>query len=878
MNPRCRCRVNPVPTIAVLVGLWFGALAACASNSGIQEATGTHPTRVAPADAGTAETPGDNNAGSAWQDAEFDELRRQIADWPNWNHDRLAREAHRAEALILESDRTPVDVIWRRTRALLDHLREQADAPDLSQEAAALDALRGLVEAMRTGSGVDEGSRRSLFRDLASVRRRIAFANPLLSFDQILFVKRHRALFEHMCDQYYGIAARPGGGLYILENAFGDAPRVRDLLAGSVVERGRLRGERLRGGRTSGGWAYDGSGRLREPDDPGGGAFLSPDISFDGTRVLFSYVECRGDSRHRVHWEPKVDYWSEHWDEGRAFHIFRVNADGTGLEQLTDGPWNDFHACWLPNGEIAFVSERRGGFLRCGRVCPVYTLYRMDEHGRHIRPLSYHETHEWLPSVDHHGMIVYTRWDYVDRDTNIAHHGWLTYPDGRDPRAPHGNYPDVRELRPWMELSIRAIPGSHRYLAVAAAHHGQNFGSLVMLDLRPPDDRAMSQVRRVTPEVMLPESESAPGVPFPAGRGGRGQVYGTPWPLDEDFYLAVYDPGESQYGIYLVDAFGNREWLYADPAIGCSDPIPLRARPAPPVIPDQTQPATAGQNRPATGTVSVVNVYDGLLPWPEGVKLRALRLIQVFPKSTPAPDDPHIGIGEVLDQALTRGVLGTVPIEEDGSAHFEMPAGVPFYFQALDEQGMAVQSMRSVTYVHPGEQLSCLGCHEPKHRSSAITGQMPLAWRRPPSPIQPAPEGAYPLTFPRLVQPVLDARCVDCHETHRAEGAPSLRGDRFGRHGHSEAFRSLAPFAWARFGGNYQGLLRNRTSYSIPGEVGARTSGLLRLLENGHHEVALTTEEWQRIALWLDANSVFYGDYHDTAEQARGGLARPRLQ
>jgi hypothetical protein len=878
MNPRFFCRVFSRPALAVFLSPLFGAGSVCAVTHGLEEPADTQPTAAETSGAPTTEVPEVGHGWPAWRDAEFDELRRQIADRPNWNHDRLAREVHRPEALILESDRTPVDVVWRRTHALLDHLRQREDAPDLAREAAALEALRARIHAAAAMLDADEAQLRGLFHELTEVRRRIAFANPLLDFSQILFIKRHRALFEHMCDQYYGIAARPGGGLYVLENAFGEVPRVRDLLAASVVEHGRLRGQRLRGGQAAAELAYDGSGRLREPEDPGGGAFLSPDLSFDGTRILFSYVECRGDTRHRTHWEPGVDYWSKHWDAGRAFQIFRVNVDGTGLVQLTDGPWNDLHACWLPNGEIAFVSERRGGFLRCGRVCPVYTLYRMDEHGQYIRPLSYHETHEWLPSVDHHGMIVYTRWDYVDRDTNIAHHIWLTYPDGRDPRAPHGNYPDTRELRPWMQLSIRAIPGSHRYLAVAAAHHGQNFGSLVMLDLRPPDDRAMSQVRRVTPEVMLPESESAPGVPFPAGRGGQGQVYGTPWPLDEDFYLAVYDPAQSQYGLYLVDAFGNREYLHADPAIGCSDPIPLRARPTPPVIPDQTHPATAGQDRPATGTVSVVNVYDGLLPWPEGVKLRALRLIQVFPKSTPAPDDPHIGIGDVLDQALTRGVLGTVPIEEDGSAHFQVPAGVPFYFQALDEQGMAVQSMRSVAYVHPGEQLSCLGCHEPKHRSSPVSGQLPLAWRRPPSPIQPAPEAAYPLTFPRLVQPVLDARCVDCHETNRAEGAPSLRGDRFGLHGHSEAFRSLAPFAWARFGGNRQGLLRNRTSYSIPGEVGARASGLFRLLANGHHEVTLTDHEWQAITLWLDANSVFYGDYHDTAEQARGGLVRPRLE
>ncbi len=812
---------------------------------------------------------------------EFNELNRQIADRSNWDTDRLAREVHHREALILESDRTPVDIVWRRTQALLEHLGGMKNPPDLTAPSEKLEALRGRVEAVQQEADPEQSDLRTLFEDIAAVRREIAFSNPLLDFDKILFIKRHRALYDHMCDQYYGIASRPGGGVYVLENAFGDNPNVRDLLDESVVEHGRLEGRTLSGGNVSGNLNYDGQGRLRGSDDFGGGAFLSPDICFDGEKILFSYVEHEGDTRHRVHWGQDVDYWSEHWDKKRSFHVFKVNADGTGLKQLTDGPWNDIHACWLPDGRIAFVSERRGGFLRCGRVCPVYTLFRMDSQGESIRPLSYHETHEWLPSVNNDGKIVYTRWDYVDRDSDVAHHIWLTYPDGRNPRAPHGNYPDVRESRPWMEMSIRAIPDSHRYLAVAAPHHGQNFGSLVLIDLRVEDDRAMSQVRRVTPEVMLPESEKAPGVPFSRGRGGRGQVYGTPWPLSENFYLTVYDPKESHYGIYLADAFGNRELVYKDPAIGLSDPIPLRARPKPPVIPDQTLYAKESEKEektPITGTVSVADVYESMRPLPRDTQLKELRLVQIFPKTTPAPDDPHIGIADRLDQSLTRGVIGVIPIEEDGSAHFEMPAKVPFYMQALDKDGLAVQTMRSATYVHPGERLSCVGCHEPGHKAPGAPGEMPLAFRRPPSQPQAEAEGAYPLTFPRLVQPVLDNNCLQCHEQNRDNGAPGLRGDVFVRHGHSEAFRSLAPFAWGKFGGNYDGIRRNKTTYSIPGDVGALASDLFEMLESGHHGVELTQEEMRRITLWLDANSVFYGDYFNPEAQARGERIMPRLE
>lgn len=804
--------------------------------------------------------------------AEFAELERQIAGRPNWDNTRLAREAHRPEALILESDRTPVDIVWRRTHALLAHLLNLPDAPDLAREAAALESLREFVDASQQHGAMSRSQVRTLFRGITAIRRQIAFKNPLLDFDRILFLKRHKAIYEHMCDQYYGIAARPGGGLFILEDPFTDAPRAHNLLENSIVERGRLQGRALRGGTSAPDLHYDGEGRLTESVPANGGAFLSPDLSFDGRQILFSYVECEGDTRHSYRREDQGEYWREHWDIGRAYHVFRVNVDGTGLEQLTDGPWNDIHPCWLPDGRIAFVSERRGGFLRCGRVCPTYTLYQMDGRGDAVHPLSYHETHEWLPSVNHDGMLVYSRWDYVDRDNDIAHHLWLTYPDGRDPRGPHGNYPRVREMRPWMELSIRAIPGSHKYLATAATHHGQHFGSLITIDLREEDDHAGSQLRRVTPEAMFPESESAPGVPYDCGQGNRGQVYGTAWPLSEDFYLAVYDPAERRHALYLVDGFGNRELIYDDPEIACSDPMPLRPRPAPPVIPVQTHYAANPAEQPETGTIAVANVYDGLLDWPEGAQLKELRLVQLFAKSTPAPDDPRIGTG---DETVARGVLGTVPIEPDGSAYFEAPAGITFYFQALDERGMAVQTMRSATYLHPGERLSCMGCHEPKQKTPQPPARIPLAFQKQPALLQPEAEGAYPLQFSRLVQPVLDTHCVDCHE-QKAE-APNLSGADFGAHGWSQAALSLLPYAWAKHGGNFTGLQRNKTCYSIPGDVGARASRLLALLEAGHHDVRLTSAELRRITTWLDANSVFYGAYHDTEAQARGELVAPRL-
>ena len=263
--------------------------------------------------------------------------------------------------------------------------------------------------------------RYELYEKSCALRRQIAFANPLLNFRELLFIKRHRSLFNHMCDQYYGITAQPNGGLYALADPFGANPTVRDVLANSRVANGRLAGQKLANGPNKRYRLYfDGEGNL-SGDGTEGGAFLSPEVSYDGKSILFAYVECAGERQHRHHTDPARG----HWAEGRCYHIFQVNADGSDLRQLTDGTWNDFSPCWLPNERIAFISERRGGYLRCGRTCPTYTLFDMATDGSDINCLSVHETNEWDPSVTHDGRIIWTRWDYVDRHGCTAHMPWL---------------------------------------------------------------------------------------------------------------------------------------------------------------------------------------------------------------------------------------------------------------------------------------------------------------------------------------------------------------------------------------------------------------------------------------------------------------------
>jgi len=759
-------------------------------------------------------------------------------------------------ALPKDTDRDECDAVLRRTGVLAEHIAAMKGAPDMKPLQAALAKLQ--AESAKSDPGMEE--RDALLDRANRLRRKVVFANPLLNFDKILFIKRHfnpnsEKTGNHMCDQYFGFNAIKGGGLFVLNDPFSDNPTVRNVLEDSICTNGRFKGKKL----------------------TAEGGFLSPELSYDGKRVLFAFTEIADNERDRLRYRE----WTMH----NTWKIFEVNVDGTHLRQMTDGTTNDFDPCYLPSGRIAFISERRGGYGRChGRPVPSFTLHSMNADSSDIMALSPHETNEWQPSVDHHGMIVYTRWDYVDRGFNQAHHPWLTTPDGRDPRVIHGNYASSPSHRPHFEISIRAVPGSHKYSATAACHHGQAYGSLVLIDPKIPDDNKMGPVKRITPDQLFPESECRT-------HGGPAD-YASPWPLSEMFYLAVYCPDSNSaagtrnnYGIYVVDAFGNKELLYRDENISCLDPMPLRPRRMPRVVPHATlvgKPLMPGEKYvpvdpatlPKTGIVGLVNVYDSTLPMPDE-KITHLRIIQILPKTTPYAGNPRIGHGK---QKSARRILGTVPVAKDGSAYFNLPVNVPVYFQALDASGMAIQSMRSATYVKPGEILICQGCHEQRHTAPGIPTRNPLAMKHDPSVIKGDVAGTNPFSYPILVQPVLDKHCVDCHVKSRAKAkrAPDLsKGDLSRNPG--RWFPSYTNLKSHSFFSDSQVWT---TPLTIPGKFGARASKLYAHLTTGTHKdrVKLSKEEMHRITVWLDANSDFFGSYKDLKAQVEGKVVPPTLE
>ena len=818
-------------------------------------------------------------------------------------YDAIADQTATPESGLLPSDRDPLDVVLRRTMALWLNLRGfERDVLDCDGAPEGLPELElrlfNVLRLAAAGLSVENVEYRfQAFLIVAFVRRALLMERDELDFDEILFVKRNRSNYSHICDQFYGRSAMPGGGLFALSQPFGSeqdalellenallmnasnpvakekltslwsalyCPETRDILANSiVVGDSRLSGKRLEGG-----------------------AFIAPDLSYDAKKIAFAWCECVGSAQH----VESLDLSRGHTQEGRCYHVFTCNADGSELKEITDGTWNDIDPCFLPNGRIAFISERRGGYLRCGRDCPNYTLFDMSLDGSKIRPLSFHETNEWAPSVSNDGQILWTRWDYIDRFGCIAHGAWTTSPDGRNPRAVCGNYAP-RHQRPDAVLDIRAIPGSNKLIATAGPHHGQSFGSIIKIDPNAPDD-PKSPITRMTPDVGFPESQNG------------AQVWGTPWPLAEDLFLAVADysvaVGEGReggrylrgdYGIYLADAYGNRELLYRDPEIGSSTPIPFVARETPPVVPglveeDEivgapyfTPPPFDGERPQAV--VAIQNVYAADLPIDPERKVAAIRVVQVYCMSVPSGRPPYeIGAREATaadSVKLARRVWGVAPVEEDGSAYFYVPANCELYFQTLDSDGVVIRSMRSGTALKPGENLSCVGCHEPRETASAPmtpgkTASTPLALRREPSKLVSEGVGTEPVNFPELVQPILDDRCVDCHAKAESveQGAPDLSRKPTG--GFYASYANLVDRGYAMT--NFDDPLR-----SIPGKFGASASKLLALLKD-HYGVELTDAERRRIALWLDTTSNFYGVYDKEGceKEFRGEQAFPTLE
>ncbi|MEW6358433.1 MAG: hypothetical protein AB1696_19015 [Planctomycetota bacterium] len=681
---------------------------------------------------------------------------------------------------------------------------------------------------------------RGLYLHVRLLKRDIAFANPLLDFDKLLFCKRKLCRWSHLNMQYFGWRQRAGGGIFILEEP-GRSMRTRSVVGDQLPP----------------------------------GNYLEPRLSYDGKRIVFSYVQC-GDKEL----DAKTLVQNEKGEDNNYFHIYEINVDGAGLRQITRGPYDDVMPNYLPDGGIVFCSTRRRSYSRCfggdySWRWHAYTVHRMDADGGNVQPLSFNDVAEWFPTVSNTGHILFARWDYIDRDAVTHQNLWAMRPDGANQVAVWGN----ATPKPHCTFQAKPIPGSSKIVFIASAHHALTGGPVCILDPTVDSNSRMDVVTKITP------------LPFPEAEGfSLPDYYEFAWPLSEKYFLVGYsntylrsqgqsydDPTpDNALGIYLLDAAGNRELIYRDPALNSTTPIPLRLRPRPPVLS-----STLAANALGTGEMILTDIYQGLGDVPRG-SIKELRIIQIFPKTTPWANSPRIGFA---GEENARAILGTVPVEPDGSACFLAPAQKPILFQALDKDGFAYQTMRSTTAVQPGERTSCIGCHE--NRNTTPQGLAPMAMRRPPSQIEPGELGGRPFSFVEVVQPVLDRHCIKCHSGDKPKNDIDLTGAL--HKGFTKSYWSLCggvvDWQERRKSGDIiaQDLVprfwqRNQIQVTPPGGTyGALRSRLMTMLRKGHNdEVKLSDGDLRRLAAWIDCNAIFYGAY-DPDEQAKQ-LAGERIE
>ena len=705
--------------------------------------------------------------------------------------------------------------------------------PDKAELLGRLDDFQerfGAIQKSLPANGGSVGSSDSaefgrFVNDLGRFQRRLLVEkNPVLDFDKLVFVRRYTYQSSHYYTDFIDGCKLFGGNLCILDLKSG---RVTDLVP--------------------------------ELD---GGIFGRFDLSFDAKRIVFGYKSAIR----------------------RGFRIYEVGIDGGGLRQLTFDPrdekeriekyqlkWHssymhhtdDMHPCYLPEGRIVFVSTRceRGILCDAPDILTSTVLYAIDADGKNMEILSAGSVSEEVPTVMNDGRILYTRWEYVDKGASAVKCLWAMRPDGSGSVEIYGNdhaFPSF--------YNGRAIPNtSGQFTVIGGPHMPLGVGAVIKLDIRHPI-RTRKPMTYLTPEIDIRGEHG-----YHHLRGGRwvkdreGPFFDDPYALSEEFMLVSYNPDrnvhdKNGYGLYLLDVFGNRVPIYRDPTYSCWQAMPLVGRSVP-VLPSVLPDNPPEGNR---ATVVMSDVYVGL----DGVEPGAIKYIRVMEHVARPWSARRFWGGDEFGQqhsVITKKthlglklMHGIVPVEEDGSAYFTVPADKNIFFQALDEDFMEVQRMRTFVDFRPGEKRSCIGCHELRQYAPGNKAIMALA--KPPVEPGPQPGGIAPraIHYPSDVQPILDKHCIQCHGEKEPKGKLDLTGemtDLFTRSYTNIIARGLVKVV------NEIGPKMGNVAATPPYTWGSHASKLVTMIRAGHGDVKLSRPEFIKLVTWVDSNAQFYGSY-----------------
>ncbi len=714
---------------------------------------------------------------------------------------------------------------------------------DVSPERAELADLR------RQAGDPAAAATDALYLTARQAKRRLFFRDPSLTqLEHVLFAKHHPLQPSHNYSDHLDSLFASGGGVCVLH-----IPRDAD--------------GRLTPARAEVEMLFDGSA----------GIVRHPVADFDAQNIYFAY---RPD-------KPEVDGWQPYW------HLMSIRPDGSQLRQLTEGPFHDFDPVPLPDGGLGFMSTRCAVRFLCWEP-QAYVLHRMETDGTGLRRLSHANLSEWDASVMRDGRILWTRSEYQDKGADFGHTLWAIRPDGGHPELVFGNdtpycYGHAREVPGSQELVCTIISHGDHQGPIALINPGQGLFDTVAITNITPDTRPQYQMDR-----------------------SHSETFRDPVPVSRDHFLVSHNPGrQSHWGLYVIDRYGNRELLYLDPAISSKRPSPLCVRPRPPVLPDTSDPVLAQQG---LGQFTVQDVYEGLGTSVARDQVKYLQVSQEVPaqleklacgefrSSHPSFQDfyatpihlvtgprhtyttrvdnalqPHAfragsaergadGTATITEQGgwpsyVAKAVLGVVPVADDGSANFTAPAGKVLYFHLLDEHFNELQRMRSVVQLQPGERRSCIGCHDA--RSAAPSRHGGEALTQAVHALEPPPWGAIPFDYESIVQPVLDAKCVRCHDT-QSDSKLDLRGTR-DAYRVPASYRSLIAGGWVHYFDWHYGA---RHFKAEPLSFGTLQSPLFATLaDETHREVTLTTNDRRALTAWIDLNCPLWPDYRFREER-----------
>ena len=678
---------------------------------------------------------------------------------------------------------------------------------------------------------------------VTALRRDVLFRrNPLFDFDKLLFVKRYTYHSSHFYTDFIDGVGNYGGNLCVLDLKTGEAT---DLIP-----------------------------------EMKGGIFGRFDLHFDADRVVFDWKKSprEGFRLYEIAIDPATGR-----RKGKVRQLTFPPADeqqrikrydnsflgGTG--RMYYHQTDDMHPCYLPDGGICFTSTRceYGTLCDAPDILSTAVLHRIDADGRKLQKLTNSPVSEFSPSLMADGRILYTRWEYVDKGQLGVKCLWAMRPDGSGSMEVYGN--DI--TFPPTLLHGRQIPGkSDMFVVLGTPHYPQSgIGTVIRLDMSK-NIRTREPMTYITPHVDIRQE---PGwnhlVKGKWVRHTNGPLYMDPFPLSPDIYLVSHNPDKPwkdvrAYGLYLLDAEGTHLRIHTDTEFSCWQPYPLRTRKRPPVLVSACDPKLASRKQ---AVCLVRDVYHGMGGIERGT-VKHLRIMEQFPRPWAARRvwDKRSKYGSHT-QLVSRGSVlaakvlhGVVPVCEDGSAHFLVPADRNIYFEALDENYMELQRERTYVNYRPGEERSCVGCHETPNDPPPTLVGTPIAFQRPPDTPAPQPgdkTAARVIHYPTDVQPVLDKHCVRCHGSKSPKGKLDLTGT-----------------LTTHFSRSYESILNRRlvktfdegsdwggTPYSPPKTVGSHASRFIAQVRKGcsGNDRKLPLADFVKLTTWVDANAQYYGSY-----------------